>query len=684
MEDPDLIARVYPTLDEAHYRDGPAKRIIRLPHHSDRCVDPDRDRPKAPTTQPTTSRNSTARSTRESTESPEDASGTGADASALQLQSPYLEFRFSQGIHGRFIAGRNQRQCHFLLSDPSEKANRKVSNSHFALTYKKIKGFYRLVLRDLNSTLGTVVTYDDSDKESRRNFDWIVDGDKFLDGSGDNVLVHLNSCPPFKIVAARHDITSSTYIANVERFLEIPPVTDHFEMHLGGQDTEFQTGAQSPTQEPIRLTRELLGVTRCWDVSTAEETACKSPTNPLDYSEQGWDNDIAMMKKFRHPHIVRLLQAKMSPQPKIWLEYLPKGNLKKAHAEHPFTEEDCCLLVFQCADALEYLHREDTAHRDIKPENILIATRDPLKVKLGDFGLSKVGSLHTKCGTPDHVAPEVIDGQYTPAADIWSLGCVLARLLSCFPDWKKKKVGGRPRGPWPDADWYSLVVKSSRTQESTGLTDILRSMLIRDPEQRATATEIMKAAGRLIEGSARASTPTQASCAADTAAIAATDANAARNSPRKTARGPDLEPPGHRHKRIASDDLTPAPMPSEDSSTSRLSDNFWMDPINSFGGGSALQSMLRPDLGTDESDSSTQSSSQGDSHNKTLRAAVADDNAIPSQSKAPDVTAAHEDTRGEVRGEDQEPYHGRETHVSLTDSGFAAALQDYIKTDHGS
>ncbi|KAK7981235.1 hypothetical protein PG989_013692 [Apiospora arundinis] len=223
MEDPDLIARVYPTLDEAHYRDGPAKRIIRLPHHSDRCVDPDRDRPQAPPTQPTTSRNSTARSTRESTESPEDASGTGADASALQIQSPYLEFRFSQGIHSRFIAGRNQRQCHFLLSDPSEKANRKVSNIHFALTYKKIKGFYRLVLRDLNSTLGTVVTYDDSDKESRRNFDWIVGGDNFFDGSGDNVLVHLNSCPPFKIVAARHDITSSTYIANVERFLEIPP-----------------------------------------------------------------------------------------------------------------------------------------------------------------------------------------------------------------------------------------------------------------------------------------------------------------------------------------------------------------------------------------------------------------------------------------------------------------------------
>ena len=62
-------------------------------------------------------------------------------------------------------------------------------------------------------------------------------------------------------------------------------------------------------------------------------------------------------------------------------------------------------------------------------------------VKLGDFGLAKgnekgqEGNATTQCGTPDYMAPEVLEGRpYEAAADVFSLGAVLYALItSRFP-----------------------------------------------------------------------------------------------------------------------------------------------------------------------------------------------------------------------------------------------------------
>ena len=69
--------------------------------------------------------------------------------------------------------------------------------------------------------------------------------------------------------------------------------------------------------------------------------------------------------------------------------------------------------LLQVVGALRYLHAIDILHRDIKLENIFI-TQDETVAKIGDFGLAKVieeDTTKTQCGTPDYMAPEVLEGK---------------------------------------------------------------------------------------------------------------------------------------------------------------------------------------------------------------------------------------------------------------------------------
>ena len=167
------------------------------------------------------------------------------------------------------------------------------------------------------------------------------------------------------------------------------------------------------------------------------------------------------------------------------MEYIPYGNLEEQHIQRRFSNIEVWTILRQCLTALEFVHQKRIVHRDLKPENILVASRDPLHIKLADFGLAKEGSyLETVCGTELYAPPEIIQyrgsnaprERYTRAVDIWSLGVVTLRFGYGLP--------GQGRG----LEWCKKVMDEANSWDPESMIDFLRNyMIVWNPEQRCSA-----------------------------------------------------------------------------------------------------------------------------------------------------------------------------------------------------
>lgn len=127
------------------------------------------------------------------------------------------------------------------------------------------------------------------------------------------------------------------------------------------------------------------------------------------------------------------------------MEYLPGGDLLSLMIRHgAFDEELARFYLAEMTQALHALHKMGFVHRDIKPENILLDRFGHLK--LADFGnaaaLSRSGTAVTltPVGTPDYIAPELLDTLSTTVSharsvhdatcDFWSMGVIGYEFLT--------------------------------------------------------------------------------------------------------------------------------------------------------------------------------------------------------------------------------------------------------------
>lgn len=203
--------------------------------------------------------------------------------------------------------------------------------------------------------------------------------------------------------------------------------------------------------------------------------------------------EISVMRLVKHPNVVRLYEV-MANKTNIYfaMEYIKGGELFDKVAKGRLKEDAARKYFQQLISAVDFCHSRGVCHRDLKPENLLIDESGKLKVS--DFGLSAVsesrrqdGLLHTMCGTPAYVAPEVINtkGYDGVKADIWSCGVILFVLLAAYLPFYDanlmnmyKKIS---KGTFKCPQWFSPEVKG-----------LIFRILDTNPNTRITAPEIMQ------------------------------------------------------------------------------------------------------------------------------------------------------------------------------------------------
>ena len=153
-----------------------------------------------------------------------------------------------------------------------------------------------------------------------------------------------------------------------------------------------------------------------------------------------------ILEKLNHPFIMKLRYAFQTVD-KLHLvtDFMQGGELfTHLHKESRFEESKAIFYISEVILAIEYLHKNNIIYRDLKPENILIGSDG--HIKLTDFGLSKIlinsesTKSYTICGTPEYLAPEVINSRgYDKNIDWWSVGALFYKLLSGVSPIKNNK-----------------------------------------------------------------------------------------------------------------------------------------------------------------------------------------------------------------------------------------------------
>nr|XP_016512043.1 PREDICTED: CBL-interacting protein kinase 18-like [Nicotiana tabacum]XP_016512044.1 PREDICTED: CBL-interacting protein kinase 18-like [Nicotiana tabacum] len=181
--------------------------------------------------------------------------------------------------------------------------------------------------------------------------------------------------------------------------------------------------------------------------------------------------EISIMALVKHPHVLQLYEV-MATKSKIYfvIEHAKGGELFNKLAKGRLKEDVARKFFQQLITAVEFCHSRDVYHRDLKPENLLLDENGNLKVS--DFGLSALaeskrqdGLLHTTCGTPAYVAPEVIGrkGYDGAKADIWSCGVILFVLLAGYLPFHDSNLMNMyrkiSRAEYKCPNWFPLEVR---------------------------------------------------------------------------------------------------------------------------------------------------------------------------------------------------------------------------------
>jgi len=196
-----------------------------------------------------------------------------------------------------------------------------------------------------------------------------------------------------------------------------------------------------------------------------------------------------IMGSIDHPFICKLYHAFQTKKHLVLvLDFLCGGELF-FHLQRckRFPEARARFYAAEIASALDYIHSKNIIYRDLKPENLVLSREG--HVTLTDFGLAKKevkDMTHTFCGTPEYMAPELIQKKgHTKAVDWWSLGVFLYEMVAGLPPFYCQNV----------AEMYEMILHRPLVfpkNFSPELQHVLSRLLERDPTKRLQSGDEIK------------------------------------------------------------------------------------------------------------------------------------------------------------------------------------------------
>ena len=277
---------------------------------------------------------------------------------------------------------------------------------------------------------------------------------------------------------------------------EIPSPRVSHTVHVSTDDAGYEWVNNLVILRPIG-SGSCAQVALCHDNETDEMRALKiiDRDKLLKINPEHIVQEVAIMKKLRHPNIVRLYECIDDPEAEmvyLVMQYVDNGPLLKFDEEMhctPFPITAVQKIVKQLVSAVGYMHAQGVVHCDIKPDNVLVDTKG--NVYLADFGVSELidktkNGVLRKHGSPIFLAPEVLStGHCTAASDMWALGVTIYAMV----------FGRLPFS----GDTAHSIVQSILNDPLTfppanpaqiKWTWLLRRLLERGPSKRMTACEL--------------------------------------------------------------------------------------------------------------------------------------------------------------------------------------------------
>lgn len=243
--------------------------------------------------------------------------------------------------------------------------------------------------------------------------------------------------------------------------------------------------------------------------------------------------ELKLLKHFNHENIVSILAIQRPVNYELFneiylIQELMETDLHRVIRTQKLSDDHIQYFIYQTLRALKCLHSANVLHRDLKPSNLLLNSNCDLKIC--DFGLARsiassednFGFMTEYVATRWYRAPEIMltFQEYTTAIDVWSVGCILAEMLSgrpLFPGrdyhnqlWLIMEVLGTPNME----DYYNIKLKRAReyirslpfckkipfqnlfaninNQINPLALDLLEKLLIFNPTKRITVDDALK------------------------------------------------------------------------------------------------------------------------------------------------------------------------------------------------